>query len=363
MKKTPLYEKHCALGAQMIDFGGWMMPVQYRGILEEHEQVRQAAGLFDVSHMGEIMVRGKGAFAYLQKLVTNDLSGAVRGRIIYSPMCYPDGGVVDDLLIYKLSEEEYLVVVNASNTDKDFAWFEENLIDDVEIADLSPQYAQIAIQGPKAQVILQKLTDFSLEKIRFYHFEDNVSVCGIPGIVSRTGYTGEDGFEIYLPSEKAGLVWDELLKTGGPLGLVPVALGARDTLRFEVALPLYGHELSADITPLEAGLGRFVKLSKADFIGRDALIRQNEEGPQRKLIGFEMTGRGIARNGYPVNYQDKEIGYVTTGSYSPSLKKNLGLALVEAAFSGDKIEIIIRNKAVEAAVITYPFYSKKYKKS
>lgn len=363
MKKTPLYEKHCALGAQMIDFGGWMMPVQYSGILEEHEQVRRAAGLFDVSHMGEIMVRGKGAFAYLQKLVTNDLLGAVRGRIIYSPMCYPDGGVVDDLLIYKLSEEEYLLVINASNTDKDFAWLKENLIDEVEIADYSPQYAQIAIQGPKAQEILQRLTDFPLEKIRFYYFQDNVSVSGISAIVSRTGYTGEDGFEIYLPPEKAGSLWDELLRVGRPLGLVPIGLGARDTLRFEVALPLYGHELSATITPLEAGLGRFVKLSKADFIGREALIRQNEEGPKRKLIGLEMTGRGVARNGYPVKYQGKEIGYVTTGSYAPSLKKNLGLALVDADFSGDKLEIIIRGKGVEAAVIPYPFYTKKYKKN
>lgn len=363
MKKTPLYEKHCALGAQMIDFGGWIMPVQYSGILEEHEQVRKAAGLFDVSHMGEIMVRGKEAFAYLQKLVTNDLSGATCGRIIYSPMCYPDGGVVDDLLIYKLSAEAYLVVVNASNTEKDFAWFKENIIENVQIADLSPQYAQIAIQGPNAQAILQKLTDFPLEKIKFYHFETDITVLGIPGIVSRTGYTGEDGFEIYLPSEKAGLLWDELLKVGSPLGLIPVGLGARDTLRFEVALPLYGHELSADITPLEAGLGRFVKLGKDDFIGRDALLRQNEEGPKRKLIGFVMTGRGIARGGYPVNSHGREIGYVTTGSYSPSLKKNLGLALVDAAFSGDKLEIVIRDKAVEAEVISYPFYSKKYKKS
>jgi len=362
MKKTPLYEKHCALGGQMIDFGGWIMPVQYSGILDEHEHVRNEAGLFDVSHMGEILVSGLGAFAYLQRLVTNDLSGAVPGRVVYSPMCYPDGGVVDDLLIYKMAEESYFVVVNAANTDKDFAWFKENLTENVIIDNVSEQYAQLAIQGPNAQTILQKLTDFPLDQIRFYHFQSDVVVCGIPSIVSRTGYTGEDGFEVYLPSEKAGLLWDELLKAGSSLGLVPIGLGARDTLRFEVALPLYGHELSATISPLEAGLGRFVKLGKDDFIGRDALIRQNEAGIKRKLIGFEMIGRGIARNGYTVSHEGKEIGYVTTGSYSPSLKKNLGLALVDADFSEDKFDIIIRDKAVEAEVTPYPFYSKKYKK-
>ncbi|CAB1245652.1 aminomethyltransferase (glycine cleavage system protein T) [Ruminococcaceae bacterium BL-6] len=362
MKQTPLYEKHCALGGKMIDFGGWLMPVQYSGILDEHEHVRNAAGLFDVSHMGEIKVEGEGAASYLQKLVTNDLSGAAPGRAIYSPMCYPSGGVVDDLLIYKLSEKSYLVVVNAANTDKDFSWFEQQLSDNVKIKNVSERYAQLAIQGPNAQKILQTLTDVSLDEIKFYRFQSGVPVCGIQSIVSRTGYTGEDGFEIYLPSEKAASLWDALLTAGGELGLVPAGLGARDTLRFEAALPLYGHELSEEISPLEAGLGRFVRFGKNDFIGREALIRQHETGPRRKLVGFEMTGRGIARHGFIVMAQGIRIGSVTTGNYSPTLKKNLGLALIDSDFSGENFEIVIREKAVEAAVISLPFYTKKYKK-
>ena len=362
MKQTPLYEKHCALGGKMIDFGGWLMPVQYSGILDEHEHVRNTAGLFDVSHMGEIKVEGEGAASYLQKLVTNDLSGAAPGRAIYSPMCYPSGGVVDDLLIYKLSEKSYLVVVNAANTDKDFSWFEQQLSDNVKIENVSEQYAQLAIQGPNAQKILQTLTDVSLDEIKFYRFQSGVPLCGIPSIVSRTGYTGEDGFEIYLPSEKAASLWDALLTAGSELGLVPAWLGARDTLRFEAALPLYGHELSEEISPLEAGLGRFVRFGKDDFIGREALIRQHETGPCRKLVGFEMTGRGIARHGFAVMAQDARIGSVTTGNYSPTLKKNLGLALIDPDFSGENFEIVIRGKTVEAAVISLPFYTKKYKK-
>lgn len=363
MKQTSLYEKHCALGGKMIEFGGWMMPVQYSGILDEHEHVRSRAGLFDVSHMGEISVKGAGAFRYLQRLVTNDLSGAAPGRAVYSPMCFPDGGTVDDLLIYKLSEESYLVVVNAANTDKDFEWFREHRTDGVALSNVSPQYAQLAIQGPNAQAVLQKLTDFPLDQIRFYRFQADIPVCGVPSIVSRTGYTGEDGFEIYLPPEKAPQLWDRLLSAGSELGLVPAGLGARDTLRFEAALPLYGHELSETISPLEAGLGKFVKLGKDDFIGRDALLRQSETGLKRKLIGFEMVGRGIARNGCAVSFQGKEIGAVTTGSYSPTLKKSLGLALVDTGFSGDPFHVLIRGKAVEAAETAIPFYTKKYKKN
>lgn len=361
MKQTSLYGNHCALGGKMIDFGGWNMPVQYSGILDEHAHVRSQAGLFDVSHMGEITVNGVGATHYLQKLVTNDLSGAVPGRAVYSPMCYPDGGIVDDLLIYKLSEESYLAVVNAANTDKDFAWFQKHLTDGVVIENVSDQYAQLAIQGPNAQAILQRLTDTPLDSIKFYRFQTDVQICGVSVLLSRTGYTGEDGFELYFASDKAPLLWEELLKTGSDLGLVPAGLGARDTLRFEVALPLYGHELSDTISPLEAGLDRFVKFGKADFIGRDALLHQKETGVPRRLVGFEMTGRGIARNGYAVCLDGAEIGIVTTGNYSPSLGKNLGLALVKSEFSGTHFDILIRGKAVEASVIPYPFYTKNYK--
>jgi aminomethyltransferase len=363
MKKTPLYEKHCELGGKMIEFGGWLMPVQYTGIIEEHESVRNAAGLFDVSHMGEITVRGRGATRFIQKLVTNDISRATAGRCVYSPMCYPDGGVVDDLLIYKNSSEDYLIVVNASNTDRDFAWFTENLEGEAEIENVSDSIAQLALQGPKAEMILQSMTQTPLAGIGFYRFQNGVSVCGEDAIVSRTGYTGEDGFEIYLPREKAAEVWDKILEAGKGYGIVPVGLGARDTLRFEVALPLYGHELSESITPLQAGLDKFVKLDKDDFIGRDALITQKAQGLKSKIAGFEMTGRGIARNGCEVFSNGVKIGVVTTGNYSPSLKKNLGLALVDTdhASIGARFDIMIRNKPVEAAVVPFPFYSKHYR--
>lgn len=365
MKKTPLYERHQALGGKMIEFGGWMMPVEYTGIIEEHESVRQNAGLFDVSHMGELHVTGREAERYIQKLVTNSIEGAAAGRCIYSPMCYPDGGVVDDLLIYKNSGEDYWIVVNASNIDKDFAWFTQNVGNDkVKVENISDQIAQIAIQGPKAEKILQSLTDTELSLLKFYRFENDVTVCGEKALVSRTGYTGEDGFEIYLAADHAPAVWDQLLAAGKADGLVPVGLGARDTLRFEVALPLYGHELSQTITPLQAGLDKFVKLGKTDFIGRDELLKQQAVGLQQKVVGFEMVGRGIARNSYEISKDGKKIGFVTTGNYSPSLKKNLGLALIDTAFApvGTHFDVMIRNRAVEAVVVPVPFYSKNYKK-
>jgi aminomethyltransferase len=365
MKKTPLYEKHSKLGGKIIEFGGWLLPVQYTGIIEEHEHVRTAAGLFDVSHMGEITVKGIEATQFIQKLTTNDISIATPNRCVYSPMCYPDGGVVDDLLVYKLSDEDYLIIVNASNIDKDFEWFKENLTENAIVENVSANFAQLAVQGPKAEKILQSLTDTPLGEIKFYRFKSDVSICGEKTIISRTGYTGEDGFEIYLPAMKVQVIWDKILEAGKDDGIVPVGLGARDTLRFEVALPLYGHELSASITPLEAGLDRFVKLNKSNFIGMDALLRKQAEGLKRKLVGFEMVGRGIARNGYEVQVNGQSIGFVTTGNYSPSLKKNLGMALVETDYAqqGGRLDIAIRNKVVEAAIVPLPFYSKKYKKN
>jgi aminomethyltransferase len=364
MKNTPLYENHRKLGGKIIDFGGWALPVQYEGIIKEHRQVREAAGLFDVSHMGEITVRGKDAAKFIQNLVTNNIGAAVDGQIVYSPMCYPDGGVVDDLLVYRIGAEDYLLIVNAANTDKDFDWMLDNMSGDVLLRNVSDEYAQLAVQGPKAEAVLQKLADVPLSEIKFYHFNGKAKIAGASAIVSRTGYTGEDGFEIYIAAGEAPRVWEELLAAGNEDGLVPVGLGARDTLRFEVALPLYGNEITKDITPLEAGLGMFVKLDKGNFIGRDALLKQKEEGIKRKLVGFEMIEPGVPRSHYEVFASGKSIGFVTSGSFSPSLQKNLGLALVDAAYSaaGTEVDIVIRGRETRARVAAKPFYSKKYKK-
>lgn len=364
MKKTPLYEKHIQLKGKMIDFGGWSLPVEYTGIIPEHEAVRTKAGIFDVSHMGEITVKGEDSEKYLQMLLTNDISLLNNNQIAYTAMCYPHGGVVDDLLVYKYSNTDYLLVVNASNTEKDYQWMKENIFGNTEILNVSENYAQLALQGPLAETILQKLTSKNLNEIEFYYFSDNVKVGNIEALVSRTGYTGEDGFELYFAYNKAEEMWDLILEAGKDEGLIPAGLGARDTLRFEASLPLYGHELNENITPLEAGLGFFVKLNKENFIGKEALARQKSEGLQRKIVGFEMIDRGIPRNNYEVYKEGEKIGYVTTGSFSPTLKKNIGLALIDSAYSkeGTEIEILIRNKNSKAKVIKKPFYSKKYKK-
>lgn len=364
MKKTPLYDEHVQLGGKIIDFGGWALPVQYTGIIEEHNNVRSNAGLFDVSHMGEITVKGKDATAFIQNLVTNDISTAKDCQIVYSPMCYPEGGVVDDLLIYKLNDEDYLLVVNASNTDKDYEWICHNLEGDVRVENVSDKYAQLAIQGPKAEAVLQKLTETDLSSLKFFHFEPSVYIAGIEALISRTGYTGEDGFEIYSAAEGAQSLWQEILAAGRNEGLLPAGLGARDTLRFEAGLPLYGQEISQDITPLEAGLGWFVKLNKEGFIGREALKEQKEHGLKRKLVGLDMIDRGVPRSHFDVQADGEVIGFVTTGSYSPTLKKNVALALVDIdhAAEGTIVDVIIRGKPLKAQVIKTPFYSKKYKK-
>ncbi|HHW31450.1 MAG TPA: glycine cleavage system aminomethyltransferase GcvT [Clostridiaceae bacterium] len=364
MKRTPLYQEHLKLGANIVDFGGWEMPVQYTSIIEEHEKARTAAALFDVSHMGEISIKGEGAQDFLQRMLTNNIEFSSDNQVIYSPMCYPDGGVVDDLLVYKLDSEEFLLIVNASNTDKDYEWLVDHNDSNLEIINVSGEYAQLALQGPKAESILQRLTDTPLQEIKFFHHLPDVNIKGIKALVSRTGYTGEDGFEIYLEPSKAVEMWNILLDEGKDEGLVPAGLGARDTLRFEAALSLYGHEISAEISPLEAGLKRFVKTEKADFIGKAALKQQIEDGLKRKLVGFEMIGRGIPRNGYEVQVNGVRVGHVTSGSYSPSLKKNLGLALISSEYAeiGNTIDVVIRNKPIQACIIKIPFYSKKYKK-
>lgn len=364
MKKTPLYETHVSLSGKIVDFGGWALPVQYQGIIKEHLAVRSAAGLFDVSHMGEIYVKGEDAHGFVQNIITNDIISIENSQVIYSPMCYQNGGIVDDLLVYKFSDKIFLFVVNAANTEKDYNWLSENKKGRVSITNVSEDYAQLALQGPKAQAILQKITDFPLGEIQFFHFAQGVNIAGAAAMVSRTGYTGEDGFEIYLPAGSALKVWSSILEEGKDEGVVPVGLGARDTLRFEVALPLYGHELSKDISPLESRLGFFVKLDKENFIGKQALIKQKADGIKRKLVGLELIDKGVARSEAMIEKEGKSIGFVTSGSYSPSLKKSMGLGLIETryAFEGNEIDIIIRNKKIKARIVKLPFYSKRYNK-
>jgi aminomethyltransferase len=358
MKKTTLFQRHEELGGKMIDFAGWSMPVQYRGIIEEHEAVRRAAGLFDVSHMGEFLVGGPDATRSLQNLMTNDLSRAAVNQAIYSLMCQHDGGTVDDLLLYRLNGQDWLLVVNAANTSQDESWIRNYLSGDVFFADRSGEMAQMAIQGPKAEAILQSLTDTPLQAVGTYRFLPRVLVAGCPALVSRTGYTGEDGFEIYLDPAHALAVWDSLLAAGHPAGLVPAGLGARDTLRFEAGLPLYGQELSLEISPLEAGLDRFVKLDKGIFIGRDALFRQKEQGLARKRAGLEMIERGVPRSHYQVMDGNADIGFVTSGGYAPTLKKNLAMALLDAKHTqeGTPVDVVIRGQPLKASVTRLPFY-------
>lgn len=365
VKKTALFNAHERCGGKIIDFAGWALPVQYEGIIEEHEAVRKAVGIFDVSHMGEVTIKGKDAFEFVQNLVTNDISVLVENQVQYNLMCYETGGVVDDLLVYKFSDEYYYLVINASNIEKDFQWMLSNKNNyQVEIVNISEEVSEIAIQGPKAEEILQKLTQSNLSDIKFFYCNREVLIDGDKCLVSRTGYTGEDGFEIYTSNETIEKIWDKLLEVGKDLGLKPTGLGCRDTLRFEVGLPLYGNELSKDISPLEASLGYFVKLDKANFIGKTALIKQKSDGLKRKTVGFEMLERGIPRHGYEVVADGKIIGSVTTGYYSPSLKKNIGLAIIETEYSemDNEVFINIRNKPVKAKVIGKKFYNKNYKK-
>jgi aminomethyltransferase len=363
-KKTHLYNQHVALDAKMIEFSGWLMPVNYEGIIEEHEAVRENVGLFDVSHMGEVRIEGKEATAFLQYLFTNDLSLIENGHVQYGMMCYENGTVVDDLLIYKYHTESYLLVINAGNIEKDVAWITEKAADfDVRINPISDVLSEVALQGPNAEALLQSLSDEDIKEIGFFQFREDIHINGTPFLVSRTGYTGEDGFEIYGSHEAIKMLWDYLLEKGEPYHIKPCGLGARDTLRFEVALPLYGHEISDSISPLEAGLGFFVKLNKENFIGKAALEKQKEKGIAQKIVGFEMS-KGIPRHGYEVFDGNEAIGYVTTGYYSPTLKKNIGLALINATFAkmGNTIEIQVRKKRMPATIISKKFYQKQYKK-
>jgi aminomethyltransferase len=364
-KKTALFNAHQRCEGKVIDFAGWALPVQYEGIIPEHEAVRNNAGLFDVSHMGEVEVKGPQAFDFVQNLVTNDVSTMQDNQVMYALMCYPDGGTVDDLLVYKFNNEFFYLVINASNVGKDYQWMLDNKNNyNVELKNVSEEVSEVALQGPKAQEILQKLTDTNLDNVKFFYCQRDVVVAGVKCLVSRTGYTGEDGFEIYASNQDIETVWDNLIEAGKDMGLKPCGLGCRDTLRFEATLPLYGNEISKDVSPLEAGLGMFVKLNKENFIGKDALVKQKEEGLKRKTVGFELLDKGIPRHGYEVMADGKIIGAVTTGYMAPTVKKSIGLALIDAAYAEleTPIEIVIRNKPLKAKVISKKFLNKNYKK-
>ena len=356
LKKTPLNDLEKELGGKMVDFGGWELPVQYTGILEEHEAVRTKAGVFDVSHMGEVTVRGHDALDLLQKATCNDVSKLEDGRAQYNGLLYPTAGFVDDILIYRNSSDDYFVVVNASNTDKDYEWIRELAKGmDVEVANVSADYAQLAIQGPDAQRILQPMTAVDLSSMKYYRFAHG-TVDGVPALVSRTGYTGEDGFEVYAAPEHGPGIMRKMIAAG----VKPAGLGARDTLRLEAKMALYGNDIDHSTTPLEADLAWIVKLEKGDFNGRDVLEREKKEGPRRKLAGFEMVDRGIARHGYPVVDGSEEIGVVTSGTHSPTLKKPIGLAYLplDKSALGTEFTILIRGKETRARVVPTPFYKR-----
>lgn len=357
--KTPLYDMHLKYGGKMVPFAGYLLPIQYpSGIAAEHMAVRTAAGMFDVSHMGEFFLKGTDALGNIQNLMTNDFSGMVDGQVRYSPLCNENGGVIDDLLVYKKKDNDYLLVVNAANRDKDAAWIKNNISGDCKFEDVSDSIAQIALQGPKALEIMAKLVDVETLPVKYYSFTDGVRVAGLECLVSRTGYTGEDGYEIYTANENAVELWEELMAAGSDLGLIPCGLGARDTLRLEAGMPLYGHEMDDTITPFETGLGFFVKMPKSDFIGKAAF--QAKGVPQTERIGLQLTDRGIARGGDKVFLSGVEIGTVTSGTMCPFIKKAVAMALVKigSVAQGDAVELDVRGKRLKAEVVKLPFYKR-----
>ncbi len=359
LKRTPLYQCHVEAKARIVPFAGFEMPVQYTGVLEEHRVVRTSVGLFDVSHMGEIDVVGRRALDFVQLVTCNDASKLAAGRAQYSGLMTPRGTFVDDLLVHKVDDARYLLVVNAANKDKDYAYLcaQAAGFDGADVVDRSDDYAQIAVQGPRALETLQKLTRVNLSDIKYYRFVQG-SVDKVPAIIARTGYTGEDGFEVYAAPPQAPHLWHALLEAGKDAGIAPAGLGARDTLRFEACMALYGNDIDDTTTPFEAGLGWIVKLEKGGFLGREALTRQQGAGIRRKLVGFEMVGRGIARHGHAVWSEGKKVGTVTSGTHAPTLGKALGMGYVpvELAQVGTPLEIEIRDQRVAARVVEMPFY-------
>jgi aminomethyltransferase len=359
LRTTPLNSTHRALGAKMVDFGGWDMPVQYSGIIDEHLAVRSSVGLFDVSHMGEIEIRGRDAVRLASFVTTNNVEKLKIGQAHYAGLLYEHGGFADDVLVHKVADNHIFICVNASNQEKDFEHIRAQNKFDAEVEFASDRYAQLAIQGPRAQATLQKLTSTDLGAIKYYWFTDG-KVSGVSARIAHTGYTGEDGFEIYVPPAEAERLWNEVIKAGAEFGIKPCGLGARNTLRLEAKMALYGHEIDASISPLEADLGWIVKLDKGEFVGRDALLKQKESGLKRKLIGFEMCARGIGRDGYEVFLDGAPAGWVTSGSPSPTLNKNIGLCYLptEQAQTGKTIQIMIRNQPVDAVTVETPFYKR-----
>lgn len=359
-KKTPLYESHVAAGGKLVEFAGYSMPVQYRGIIDEHKKVREAVGLFDVSHMGEFFVRGPKALDFLQKVTINDVSKLEAGQAQYSAMCYQNGGIIDDLIVYRFADA-YMLIVNAGNIAKNFDWLLQHVEDGVELTDDSDDYALMALQGRHAEAVLQDLTKIQLSEVKFYRFAEG-DVAGRKAIVSRTGYTGEDGFEIAVGPNDAEPVWQSLMAAGSSYGIEPIGLGARDTLRLEMKYCLYGNDIDETTNPLEAGLGWITKLDKGDFIGASVLRKVKEDKPKRKLVGLQLTDRNIARHGYDILHDGVRVGVITSGSLSPSLGYPIALGYVEAELAVPDTELIvqIRNREASAKVVKTPFYKRPY---
>ena len=358
-KKTPLYEKHLEAKGKIVPFGGYLLPVQYpTGVIAEHMAVRKGCGMFDVSHMGEILLKGPGSTAFLNHLLTNDYTKMEDGQARYSPMCNESGGVVDDLIVYRVKENSYFIVVNAANKDKDFAWMKAHAFGDITLEDVSERIAQIALQGPLAGQLLDRLTDHACIPVKYYTAVFEAKIADIPCVISRTGYTGEDGFEFYCSAQDGPKLWDLLLEKGKEEGLIPCGLGARDTLRLESAMPLYGHEMNDEISPNEASLGIFVKMEKPEFIGKAAL---EEKGvPEKKRVGLKVTGRGIIREQETLFDGEKKVGVTTSGTHAPYLGYPIAMALVECEYAkpGTRLEADVRGRRVAAEVVKMPFYKK-----
>lgn len=355
VRKTGFYEMHLKHHAKMVEFAGFYMPIQYTSILEEHKKVRTSVGMFDVSHMGEVEISGPQALEFINHIAINDASKIEVNQAQYSAMCYEDGGIVDDLIVYRL-KDRYWLVVNAANTHKDFEWMLQHRIDGVEIKNISDDISQLAVQGKNAEVALQVLTDVDLSAIKFYWFAEG-RLADVEMLISRTGYTGEPGFELYFDRQFSEQVWEKIIEAGKPYGLSPIGLGARDSLRLEKKYCLYGNDIDETTNPLEAGLGWITKLDKGDFIGREALLRIKQEGIKRKLIGFEVEGRMIPRHGYEIKKDGEKVGVITSGAYSPILEKNIGLGYVEIAHAniGEQIDIEHGNRSVAAVIVKTPF--------
>ncbi len=358
-EKTPLYDCHVELKGKMVSFAGYLLPVQYeQGLVKEHLAVRNEVGIFDVSHMGEILVEGEDSLSYIQKLVTNDCSKMYDGQVKYSPICNEEGGVIDDLLIYKYNNNKYMLVINAANREKDFKWMKANEFGNMTLSDVSDDIALIAVQGPKSKQVLLKLMDEEFLPKKYYSFKDKVNIAGCEAMVSKTGYTGELGYEIYCKSLDAKTIWNELLEKGKDEAIVPCGLGCRDTLRLEAGMPLYGNELSDSITPLEAGLAFTVKMDKDNFIGKEAILNKGESNKVR--VGIKITGRGIAREDCKVFYNDNEIGQTTSGTHLPYVDYAGAMAYVDKEYSspGTKVLIQVRKRYVEGEIVDLPFYKK-----